>query len=174
MYVTIRDNVSTWSYKITMTTYLSWYQTCIKYFSTCHKKEQEERRFSTCNSFLKARSIETSLSSTQTLNPFKIILTALQSSNVLLIPLKLVKYTTIRSSASANRNNIPASSFSGPERGFWPNFEAARGSEEGFKFDDDDDNSFVVVVVVVGDSNKVQSFFTILPRRDDFIDSIEP
>lgn len=132
--------------------------------------------------------METSLSSTQTLNPFRIIFTALQSSNVLRIPLKLVKYTTILSSAPSNRNNIPDShpnfeperasepnlEGSKPnfeaERGSEPNLEAARGSEPNFeaKRGSDFADSFG------DDSNRLQSFFTILPRSDDFMDSTEP
>ncbi|RYR32412.1 hypothetical protein Ahy_A10g046986 [Arachis hypogaea] len=62
-----------------------------------------------CNSFLYSASIETSLSSIHILNPLRIIRTALQSSNVLLTPLRLVKYTTTRSSASGNLNGVPKS-----------------------------------------------------------------
>lgn len=122
--------------------------------------------------------METSLSSTQILNPFRIIFTALQSSNVLRIPLKLVKYTTIRSSPPSNRNNIPDShpNFA-PEPDSEPNFEAERDSEpnlEGARGSEPNFEAGRGSDFVGDDSNKLQSFFTILPRIDDFIDSTEP
>ncbi|BAT93396.1 hypothetical protein VIGAN_07234800 [Vigna angularis var. angularis] len=101
-------------------------------------------------------SIDTSLSSTQTLNPFRIMRTALQSSNVRRTPRRLVKYTTIRSSVPDNRNGVVVVVVHESQRAFDSDWD----SDSGAFFEED--------------SNKVQSFLTIFPRIEVFADSADP
>ncbi|WVZ01431.1 hypothetical protein V8G54_027500 [Vigna mungo] len=102
-------------------------------------------------------SIDTSLSSTQTLNPFRIMRTALQSSNVRRTPRRLVKYTTIRSSVPDNRNGVVVVVVVHDSQCA---FDSDWNSDSGAFFEED--------------SNKVQSFLTIFPRIEVFADSADP